>query len=243
MKLFKIITAALCIGMLLNSCKKKFEYVINPDTTLAGKSMVRVYNTALGTSNNFVFVDNININGNQLFYPSLFPSTAYYAAVDAGNRNFVIKDTVPGTIQNNLSFAANLEPGKKYTIFTYDTVTSVKYTIAEDNIVVPTDTTSRIRFVNLVFSSTPVPNVDIFSKKLNTNLFTNIAVGSVSDFMAYPSSYGDTLLIRETGTVNQLVQVNNVNLTQRRNYTLAFRGRYQSTSGTLGRTLTTYTTY
>ena len=74
-------------------------------------------------------------------------------------------------------------------------------------------------------------------------MFTNIQVTDVTDFISYTSSLSDTLYVRETGTTNLLTQLNGFNPTAKRSYTLIFRGRYQTTTGTIARTLSSFINY
>ena len=77
--------------------------------------------------------------------------------------------------------------------------------------------------------------------KRAANLFTNIPVTGVTDYIPYASSLTDTLYVRETGTMTQLAVLNGFNPTQLRSYTLVFRGRYQTTGTTgIARLLTAF---
>jgi hypothetical protein len=125
----------------------------------------------------------------------------------------------------------------------YDSITNPKMLALTDNIQFPTDTTSRLRFVNVIYTTTPVSNVDVFSFKRQANIFTNVSIAQATDFIPYASAFTDTLQIRATGTTTSLAQLNTVVLTQKRSYTVVFRGRYQSTSGTVSRIANLITTY
>ena len=152
----------------------------------------------------------------------------------------MIRDTLTATTQTPLSFAQNMDVGKNYTIFMYDTINAAKQKTVETKIVVPGDTTARLRFANFIFSKNAVPAVDIFSKRRNVNVFTNVAVTGVTDFIPVPSAFTDTFYVRETGTTNQLAVLNGLTPTEKRSYTLVFRGRYETTSGTIARTLSSF---
>ena len=67
-----------------------------------------------------------------------------------------------------------------------------------------------------------------------------MAVTGVTDFIPVPSAFTDTFYVRETGTTNQLAVLNGLTPTEKRSYTLVFRGRYETTSGTIARTLSSF---
>jgi hypothetical protein len=128
-------------------------------------------------------------------------------------------------------------------MFIYDTITSPKQLTVETAIEIPLDTTARLRFANFVFSKTAVPAVDVYSVKRKANVFSNIATTQVTAFIPFAAALSDTLLVRETGTTTQLAALNNINPARKRSYTVVFRGRYQTTTGTTARALTTLTNY
>ena len=77
--------------------------------------------------------------------------------------------------------------GKNYTVFMYDTITTPKQKTVETKIVIPTDSTYRLRFANFVYNPTDVPGLDIFSFLRNANVVTNLKVTDVTDFI--PGTY------------------------------------------------------
>lgn len=235
------ITAILASGFI--ACKKEVEIYLPEQTDLNSKSYIRVYNSVINTSRNYVYVDNVPITGAGLNYGALFPSVSYYSAIDAGNREILIKDTLVTSTQKLISFTSTFDAGENYTVFTYDTVNNTKYLLVKDIIEQPTDTTSRLRFANLAFSKTPVPNVDIYSIKSKANIFTNVSTAQVTGFVPYASNISDTLFVRATGTNTNLAQLNGILPAERRSYTIVFRGRLASTTGTIARTLSSFTTY
>jgi hypothetical protein len=165
--------------------------------------------------------------------------------VKPGSHTVLIKDSLATSTQLPITFTGNFEPNKYYTIFTYDTLTAAKYKMVETNITIPTaDTVSRIRFANFAFSTTAMPNVDLFSVKRNANVFTNIAPTQVTDFIDHPGRITDTFYVRATGTTTNLTPVFTVTPTYKRSYTIVFRGRY-NTTGTTGvaRMLSLHTDY
>lgn len=229
--------------MLLAACEKESTLYLSEQTNLSGKSLIKVYNATLNATRNYVYIDTKPITGAGLAYGGLFPSVSYYSAIPSGSRNVEIRDTLVTSTQAPLRFSFNFDAAANYTIFTYDTITAAKHLVVKDNIQVPTDTTARIRFANLIYARTAVPAVDIFSIKRQSNIFSNVTSGSVTNFIPYATDVADTLYVRATGTLANLTQLNGLLPREKRSYTVVFRGIYQLTSGTSARTLTSFTNY
>jgi len=241
-----IISSLAIAGLLIigfAACKKDTNLFHTEQQDLSNKAMVKVYSSTLGATRNYVYFDNLPVTGAGIAYGNLFPSVSFYAAIRPGNLNVEIRDTLLTTTQNAIRFSSNFQAGKYYTIFTYDTLNAAKQVTVEDKIVVPNDTTARIRFANMIYSRTAVPAVDIYSIKQKANIFTNIPVSGVTNFIPYASDIADTLYVRATGTTVDLTQLNAIVPREKRSYTVVFRGVYQLTTGTLARTLTSFTTY
>jgi hypothetical protein len=246
-----ILSAGFCavLGLvILVACEKDIK-----DTTIfqipAGQAIVKIHNTALATQRNFIYVDDAVVNATGLAYNATFPTAAnnYGFALKAGARNFLIKDTTSTTTQPPLTFSETLDAGKVYTMFLYDTLTSVKKLTVPTEIVIPDDTTARVRLANFAYMKNGTPTaIDIFSVKRNANVFTNIAYATVTPFIAFASSLSDTLVVRQTGSTSvNLDTLRGFNPTLKRSYTLVFAGRYSinEAGGANPRTLTAATTY
>ena len=220
-------------ALLLAGCEKVEERLLQEDLDVSDKGYVAVYNGSLNSVRNNLFVDGTATTGlaGTFGYGSLFPGTVFGVAVDPGQRTFIVRDTLASTTQTPITVSANVAAGSKYTIFTYDTLTRTKARIVETSIVI-TDS-SRVRLVNLIFSTTPVPNIDVFSVRRNANIFTNVAPEQITGYIPYSSFRTDTLYVRATGTTVNLTPILTFSATPRRSYTLVFRGRYQTT-GTTG---------
>lgn len=229
--------------ILFAACKKDLTLFHTEQQDLSNKAMVKVYSSTLGANRNYVYFDNLPVTGAGIAYGNLFPSVSFYAAIRPGNLSVEIRDTLLTTTQNAIRYSSNFQAGKYYTIFTYDTLNAAKQVTVEDNIVVPNDTTARIRFANMIYSRTAVPAVDIYSIKQKANIFTNVPVTGVTNFIPFASDISDTLFVRATGTTTDLTQLNAIVAREKRSYTVVFRGVYQLTTGTLARTLTSFTTY
>ncbi len=228
----KIYVSIAFIAVMLSgtmSCEKKLESVLDT-LTVASDSLafVQVFNTTLSSNRNYVSLDGKSVSGVTFAFGGLYPSTAMGLGVAPGNRNVLIRDTLITTTQPPLSFNEDFQAGKLYTIFTYDTVTAIKKLTVSSNIVIPADTSARLRFGSFLFSTASVPVVDVFSFRKNTNVFTGISANRVTDFIPYESRIADTLYIREAGTSNQLGKLT-VSFTAKRSYTAVIYGRYNGT--------------
>ncbi len=241
-----IIASLAAAGLLVigfTACEKDTSLFHTEQQDLSNKAMVKVYSSTLGATRNYVYFDNLPVTGAGIAYGNLFPSVSFYAAIRPGNLSVEIRDTLLTTTQNAIRYSSNFQAGKYYTIFTYDTLNAAKQVTVEDKIEVPKDTTARIRFANMIYSRTAVPAVDIYSIKQKANIFTNVPVARVTDFIPFASDIADTLFVRATGTSVDLTQLNAIVPREKRSYTIVLRGVYQLTTGTLARTLTSFTTY
>jgi hypothetical protein len=232
-RIIKLTMAGAAAMALIQACAKKDTSTLPVQTGFGNKTLIRVFVATVNASRNYVYVDGQLLNGAPLASGGIFPASGVYAsAVDPGVKAFMVRDTLTATTQLPLSFAQNMQMGKNYTIFTYDTITSPKQKTVETNYVVPTDTSCRIRFANFIYNATDVPAIDVFSLTRNSNVFTNVPVTGVTDFIPYPSNVGgDTLYIRETGTATPIIKVaiSSSTLQRKRSYTLVYRGSHRGT--------------
>ncbi len=233
----------LFFGITLSSCVKSFDEKTAQQTDFSNSSLVQVYMATVSAARNYVYIDGKPVTGAALAFGGIYPSIGYASSVPNGLRAFLIRDTLSTTTQVPLSFAADFKANRNYTIFMYDTITATKQKTVETVIVTPTDSTARLRFANFVFSRNAVPAVDIFSKRQNANIFTNVPVTEVTPFITYPSAQTDTFFVREAGTANLLATLNGLTPARKRSYTLIFRGRYETTTGTIARTLSSFINY
>ncbi len=202
---------------------------------------VQVFSATVKAARNYIYVDGVPVSGSALAYQGVFPGTAYSFNVSAGSHTFLIRDTLPATTQLPLTFMQSTDSGKNYTIFTYDTITNIKQLTITNKITVPTDTSAMLRFANFVYSTTAVPNVDVYSYKKGTGtpVFSNVATAQVTDFIAYPSLVTDTFYVYATGTTAPLLAKQLVpGLTPTRSYTAVYNGSYKGTKA-----VTTFANY
>ncbi|HQW85090.1 MAG TPA: DUF4397 domain-containing protein [Ferruginibacter sp.] len=234
MKLNKLITLLIIVvafSFAFISCKREAPLTASIETGINTKATVQVYNATVKSTRNFLYVDGNKISGSTFAFGNVFPATAYAFKVDAGSRTFLIKDTLGSTTQPPLTFAETMDAGKSYTIFTYDTLNSIKQVTVSNDIEIPSDTTSRLRFANFIFNTTPVPAVDVYSSVFgNTKVFTNVATASVTGFIPYPSGKRDTLSVYATGTTSPLIiRLISTGVTPTRSYTTVYSGSYRAT--------------
>jgi hypothetical protein len=240
----KSITIALASMIMLAACEKEYKSILTEETNLSNTAFVKFHNAIINSNRTYIYSDMVPLNGATIAYGGLFPSLSpSYTALAAGTRAIAIRDTLAPSTQYPISFNAPMTAGTFYTIFAYDSLNAPQYKVIQDNIQVFNDTAARVRFANFPYSTTAMPNVDIFSQKQQANIFTNISTAAVTDFISFRANISDTLYVRPTGTTNNLTQLNGLVATAKRNYTVIFRGSYRSTTGTAARTLTSFLSY
>jgi hypothetical protein len=254
MKLLKIIITclvAVAASYLYISCVKAApELVSATEGDFTNKAFVQVYNASIPSAStdprrNYIYVNGAPLTGAAVPYGSFFPAVGPGAAVISGFREFLIRDTLPAGTQPQLSFPETFQAAKNYTIFMYDSFNVIKQKTVETNIVIPTDTTSRVRFANFVYYPTIIPGIDIFSKNRNAYVVQNLLPTQVTDFIPYASAIGDSLFVTESGNPsNKLDTLAGFFPTRLRSYTLIFRGRWrtnEAASAPNPRVLTSFT--
>jgi hypothetical protein len=244
MKFLKIITlslGAVAVSSLYLSCTKGNPKVAATETNFSNSTMVQVFDATVKSTRNYIYVDGVSVSGAALAFGGVFPQTAYAFNVKAGLRSFLIRDTLLTSTQVPLTFAENMQVGSSYTIFTYDTITSVKQTTVLNTITIPTDTSAMLRFANFIYNPNNVANVDVYSFRKGTAapVYSNVATTQVTGFIPAASGLTDTLYVYATGTTSPLLAKQLIpSLVPTRSYTAAFSGSYRGT-----RALTTFVTY
>ena len=255
------------LSSLYVSCDKELTLLGTTVPDLNKSATVQVFNATVKASRNYVYVDGVPVSGAIFGYGGVFPSTAYSFRVDEGSRTFLIKDTLPATTQTPLTFSQNMDAGKSYTVFTYDTITSVKQVTVVNDIVIPKDTTCMLRFANFVYNPTAIPNVDVYSFRrisgtpvfastavLNgvsvfapvftgsTPVFSNVASNQATAFIPYAAGLTDTLYVFAAGTTSPLLTKGFItSLIATRSYTSCFNGSYRGNLA--ARLVNTFATY
>ncbi len=239
MKSLKILAIGIAGGLVtaaLVSCTKSFKDPQPQNTDLNNNSLVQLFVATVNANRNVVMVDGKRVSRPTLTSGTSFPTAVYPStntghafAVPGGLRSFLIMDTLATTTQKPLAFSSNMQVGSRYTIFMYDTITNPKQITVPTNIEIPTDNTARLRFANFIHDAADTPPVDVYSNRRGQNIFTGIGKTGVTDFISYTTSLNDTLVIRQSGTSTVLAQFNNFNPTEKRSYTLVYRGSHRGT--------------
>jgi hypothetical protein len=232
----------------LVSCEKTFDNKHGIDDDQSNSSVVQFIVATVNATRNHVFLDGTRITGSNLVSGSVFPSSGFGVEIAGGLRAFLVRDTLGTSTQLPFSFAENMKAASHQTVFLYDTITSPKQKTVIDNIVVPSDTTARVRFASFAYLPTmQLPAFDIYSARRQANIFTNVRYTDVTEFVPIASGVADTFYIRETGTTTNLQNVtistatppappvwSDIRLiwtpTMKRSYTLVFRGSYRTTN-------------
>lgn len=246
------ITAFLTI---LYSCTKEIKYnatTVSP----AGSAFIKVLDFApsfrLVTSNRDsfnVFVNNIKINGTFLTYNAGFPNSVNdtYAAVPPGVQ--MIRLSVNGvTTPDSITIATfnkTINAGEYYTLILTDSLFSnieANQIWVKDNVKLTDTGHFSLRFIHAVLNDTTGKNVDVYSQRYLTNIFSNITPATTTTFSQFAyTSLSDTLIVRRAGTLNELARLNSASFVRQRAYTLVYKGNGNLTSATTkGRVLTTY---
>ena len=236
----KILAIAIALSglsaTLLTSCNRDPIYDKTPhESDFSNAAFVKMYNAIVGSSRIYAYADGVPVNGAAIAYGATFPvHTANPGfVIRPGTHGLVVKDTLRTSTFVPLNFTLNAQANSKYSEFLYDSITAPKQITVPTEYTIPTDTSSRLRFANFWRVPTGVPPaVDVFSKKQQKNLHTNLQFTQVSDFIPFPSALSDTLYFFATGTTDTLARVNGYSTTQRRSYTLILRGSYNNTSTT-----------
>src|SRR5262245_47502131 len=129
MRVFISILIAGCLllaGLALPSCKKTLNTRVTLTSNTSNSSVIQVYMAMVNASRNYVYLDSKPVTGALMTSGSVFPGTGFGSSIDPGLRAFLVRDTLPTTTQVPLSFAENMQVGRNYTVFIYDTITSPK---------------------------------------------------------------------------------------------------------------------
>jgi hypothetical protein len=244
-----------CAAGLIWSCSKKIDLVA-PTASINGLAYIKVaqlspnFRAVVGGRDSFnVYMNEKKVNGAFLTYGSFFPTTTnLYAAVTPGQQ--VIRMTVNGTNTpdsvNLVGFTKNLVAGNYYSFLLTDSLISLDPTMQmfiQDNFI-RTDTLHyTIRLVHAITNDSAGKNIDVYSTRLGTNIFSNISPGTATSFIVNPYTItADTFIVRRTGNPFELCRLSTVALpiARERAYTLVYKGLRNTSTGTKGRSLIYY---
>lgn len=227
----------------LQSCTKTFDDKLVSNQNYDNSATLQVFVATVGAARNYVYVDSKPVNGAALAYGSLFPTSGLGVSVPGGFRGLMLRDTLSTTTQPQVSFGMTFQAGTAYTLFAYDTLSAVKIKAVQTSIVVPSDTSCRIRFANFAYNGVAItPAIDIVSTGKNEIVATNVPYTGVTEFIAHPSLLtNEGFQVREAGTSNILATVSSITLSAKRSYTVVYRGSHRSTTG--GRSVSVFNNY
>jgi len=236
------------LAALISSCDKNLNDRNKLDKDASNSAYVKFVNLAGNATRNFVFVDGKQVSGVQMVYGETLPvhSGNYGLKMAAGLRSFVVRDTLSTTTQVPLTFNGNFDANSSYTVFLYDSIIRIKQVTVKNNIEIPSDSTSRLKFGNFMYLTNggTAPAVDLYSSFFGRRIFTNIAPSQVTEFITYPGGHaaGDTLRTYVAGTNTVLNELIGYTTTIKRSYVVVARGNYNNvlTTGT-GRLLSSHT--
>jgi hypothetical protein len=253
-KYISIIIVAACTIVLVGSCSKKLDK-IGAASGIDGMAFIKVGqfspNFRLVVNNRDsinVYANGVKLNGTFLTFGSYFPSTTnLYAAVPPGI--LAIKITVNGvTTPDSVTLATfnkTLSAGSYYSFILTDSLLNTnesKQIFVQDNFVLSDTLHYSIRFMHSILSDTAGKNVDVYSSRLGTNMFSNVAPGTVSAFTSQNYTLTtDTLIVRRAGGLFELARLNAAVLARQRAYTLLYKGLPATTTGSKARSLGIYT--
>ncbi len=169
-------------------------------------------------------------NGNNVFD---------YAAIPAGPSRVtgaMFRLTGASAADSVVSTTLNFDKWKKYTVIAADTIPNQRFYAFEDVFVTPDTGNYAFRFINMALNIPSVgaapTAIDVFSRRRQANLVSNIAYRGASAFVESRvtnlfngvATTTDTLEIRAAGTTIPLVQINGFFPVRTRVYTFIARG-------------------
>lgn len=238
--------------LLMCACNKKLD-LVDPVSSTDGLAFLKVgdfapsFQTVTKGADNFnIYVNGNKVNGSALSYGTLFPTTTNpYIGVPSGSQS--IRITVNGIITPDsitlASFNKTLIAGAYYSFLISDSLLNAnesKQIFVRDNFTIADSLHYSIRFIYAILNDTLGKTVDIYSKRLGANLFSNISPGTTTDFILPSYTFiSDTLIVRRPGFSYTLATLNGAILARQRAYTLIYKGQPTAT-GTKPQSLTTY---
>jgi len=242
---------------LLWSCSKNLEKVA-PTSSPDGFAYIKIaqyspnFRQVVNGRDSFnVYVNGVKLNGAFLTYGSIFPATTnLYAAVPPGSPQS-IRITVNGVTTPDsvtlVTFTKTLVAGSYYSFLITDsllTANESKQIFMEDKFSITDTSHFTIRFAHTILNDTLGKNVDVYSKRLAANMFSNISPGTVTTFITQPYNLvSDTLIVRRAGTtfdLATLLPANSIAFARQRAFTLLYKGIPNVTTGTKGRSLVAF---
>ncbi|MEA5460662.1 DUF4397 domain-containing protein [Arcicella sp. LKC2W] len=234
--------ALICIGLF--SCEKTLieanQQWALADPNSANVKVVNAYTsnvpagaTGVGVTRFYIYQDASKLNGTAIASLGTFPVSSTYSSMKTGSTTFNflldrrIGNVYGNPIKGDTAFSAKmtLEASKYYTIFMIGESPKQSLWLVEDKISDPKENYYAVRFANVVVSASNKP-IDVFSRRQQKKIATNVAYKGITDFTEIPiASISDTLDVMDAGTTKVLYSLNNFNPTSRRIYTFFTYGR------------------
>ncbi len=218
-------------GLAFHGCSKEFNDPTLRNDDLGGMATVKVYNFAMGTVRNNVFIDGVRQMRTAFAYAANSPAHSgdLGFALNPGVRSIIIRDTLATSTQPVLNFSIDAKAGKSYSVFMYDTLATSKQIFTENNFTLPTGGQSSYRFANFVYSKTMLPPVKLVSKAAGGDVFDNVALTGITPYTTVMGGVSDSLFVYNSVN-NQLLTAFAFTPTAGRVYTLVYRGSFAITA-------------
>lgn len=203
----------------LTSCKPDEKDVSN-----LGQARIRIINASPDES-----IIRVKLNDSlKTPQPLSFSQNTGYQNVGAGTKSINTNTNIPITNNNNLNIL--LKNSKSYSVFVAGKIKqdSLIYITLDDNLLPPSDTTAKIRFVN---TSPNSPNLEaVFSRNIIDSVvnFQSTAFRSSTAYQLFKSGIY-TIKIRSTGSKTNLAVGANFNIVAGRIYTIWVKGLVNET--------------
>lgn len=208
---------ALSLSSLFNGCD---ENTVNPPVSSVARTTIT--HASPNAPNVDILVGN-NVIASNVSYPSTLP----YTELNTGNNRIRIRAT--GTSNYLLDDTLFFEENKSYSVFAVDSVSKISALFLTDNLTVPGNTYSSVRFVNLSPNS-PALDVAITGKSV---VFPFYSFKQSSNFRPVNADTV-TLEVRLAGTSTPIYTRDNVIFENGKIYTIFSRGFIGNTNIPLG---------
>lgn len=232
--------------LFFTACSRDIYDTQIKESDLSSYAQGQFINLSIASNRSAIYVNNDVLNYATIAYRGQFPTLPNTSfIIKSGVQTLTIRDTLATAVQPRLSFTYDFTPASYYTIFLYDTVNQAKQLIVPTKIVIPSDTTARVRFAHFSYLPGAAPAIDIFSKLRNENVVSGLQYTQVTDFIPY-ATVADSFFVKQTNNPSIILDTLVFTPARKRSYTLAFRGRYrtaESAATANARELASYVNY
>lgn len=223
-KISKLITTLLFIvsALFMSSCEPD-----TPEPTVKEYGKVMLVHAAAGVSTLDLFIDGVKKNT----APIAYKSNSTYQQVEAGalNHQIMSKYSATGAKLDSVGLRVNKDVG--YSYYSYvdnDANKTVRVFASTENLAAPAAGKSKVRLVHLIPDVPANIAIDVEavtpgSIPSSRNDFTNVTFKSLKDFVEITKGTYD-IKIKQTGTTNVLLTIENVTLTEGKIYTFVAHG-------------------